>query len=173
MFGIRKVYFILKKTIMTLKFKSLFILFILTFSLFQTTCDAQSIESYKQISADKTLENAVKNENNYNGYTNYWHDSYNNLYRYGNLFKMAVPNVEKTILQSKVDIAEDMGISGLAMQEGFVYNLISSKYVSLTEPSVEELESNLKKGNVLVFVDPGSALGRKVNARLSFVIPLF
>jgi len=151
---------------MTFKFNSLFSLFILTVSLFQASVDAQSIESYKYINADKPLENAVQNENNYNGYTNYWHDSYNNLYRYGNLFKMAVPDVEKTILQSKVDIAEDMGISGLAMQEGFINNLISSKYISLIEPSVVELESNLKKGNVLVFVDPGSALGRKVNAML-------
>ena len=151
---------------MIFKFKTLVSLLILTVSLFQTSVDAQSINGYKYISSDKPLENIVRNENNYNGYTNYWHDTYTNLYRYGNLFKMAVPDIEKTILQSKVDIAEDMGISGLVLQEGFINSLISSKYTSLNEPTVEELENSIKKGNVLAFVDPGSELGRKVNAML-------
>jgi len=153
-----------KQTIMKCIFKPLFGLII--FGLFLTTIGAQNIDNYKYINSNAPLENIVRNENNFNGYTNYWHDTYNNLYRYGNLYKMAVPDVEKTILQAKVDIAEDMGIPGLVLQEGFVNTLIASEYSALNEPSVKDLESQLKKSNVLVFVDPNSEVGKKVNAML-------
>lgn len=56
----------------------------------------------------------------FNGYTNYWHDTYLNEYRYANLFKMATADVEKTILQSKIDVAEQLGFPGLLMEEGFI-----------------------------------------------------
>ncbi len=127
----------------------------------------QDIDNYKYYDQNSPIENTVKNENNFNGYTNYWHNSYSNLYRYGNLFKMAVPNLEKTILQSKVDIADDFGIPGLVMQEGFLKYLLSNEHVTLNEPSQTDLEKALKGNkNILIYVNPDSDLGQKVNAKL-------
>jgi hypothetical protein len=62
----------------------------------------------------------IKSSTRFNGYTNYWHDDYKDVYRYGNLFKMAHPDVAKTIAQTKLNVADDIGLSGLDMQEGFL-----------------------------------------------------
>jgi len=152
---------------MTCKFNPFFNL-ILAFTLLQqTVISAQKIDDFKYPDQSNTIVNSVENENNFNGYTNYWHNSYNNLYRYGNLFKMSVPNVEKTILQSKVDIAEDFGIPGLVMQEGFINNLISNEYTTLNDPSIKDLEEMLhKNGNIIVYVNPDSDVGQKFNKKL-------
>ena len=115
---------------------------------------------------EQPIENAVKNEFQFNGYTNYWHDTYSEWYRYGNLYKMAIPDVEKTIMQSKVDLAEDMGIPGLIMQEGFLSGLLSGPYDLLDQPGTTQLESALSNGNVLVYVDPGSETGQTLMAKL-------
>jgi len=141
---------------------SLIILFV---SVFQTPVQAQNIDNYKYLGS-RASENIVHNENKFNGYTNYWHDTYSDLYRYGNLFKMAVPNIEKTILQSKVDIAEEIGIPGLVMQEGFINALLSTDYSSLNQPSIDDLEHLTNNGNILVYVDPDSKTGKKLNAFL-------
>jgi len=115
---------------------------------------------------ESPIENVVKNEFQFNGYTNYWHDTYSEWYRYGNLYKLAIPDVEKTIMQSKVDLAEDIGIPGLIMQEGFLSGLLSGPYNVLDQPDREQLENSLSKGNVLVYVDPGSATGNALLAKL-------
>jgi len=127
---------------------------------------AQNFDKYKIIETTPQGKTISKSSHQFNGYTNYWHDTYSNWYRYGNLFKMAVPDVEKTIQQSKIDIAEDLRIPGFTMQEGFMTELLSAKYTELNQPSVNELESKLKKGNVLVFVDPGSDVGKKLVEKL-------
>lgn len=151
---------------MTRKFNYLFYLVVVFIVLPQASTIAQTIDDYTFSDSKQSLENTVQNENNFNGYTNYWHNTYSNVYRYGNLFKMAVPNIEKTILQSKVDIAEDFGIPGLVMQEGFLNSLLSKAYTSLEEPSKKELKDALKKGNIILYVDPSSALGKQVNAKV-------
>ena len=134
----------------------------------QTVVIAQHLEDFKFNDNNTQSKSIVKNENIFNGYTNYWHNSYTDLYRYGNLFKMAVPNIEKTILQSKIDIAEDLGIPGLLMQEGFINNLISNPYSTLSFPTIEELEKKLEhKENILAYVDSNSELGKKINIILS------
>ncbi len=109
----------------------------------------------------------VKSEFLFNGYTNYWHDDYTNWFRYGNLFKIATGNVEKNILQSKVDVAEDMGLPGLLMQESFVDNLFSSAYKVLKQPDKTDLENSASNGNVLVFIDPKTDLGKELIAEYS------
>ena len=80
---------------------------------------------------------------------------------------MAIPDVGKNILQSKVDIAEDLGMPGLLMQEGFITNLISSSYKVLDQPDKTTLEQSLRSGNVLVFVDPQSSPGKELRAQIS------
>lgn len=128
---------------------------------------AQNIDNFNYTDQKGTLENIVENKNNFNGYTNYWHNNYNKLYRYGNLFKIEVPNLEKTILQSKVDIAEDFGIPGLVMQEGFIKQLLSTDYTTLNEPTQKDLNEAVKSSeNILIYVDSNSELGKKINAKL-------
>ena len=152
---------------MNIKLKHLIISLLLSLVLFQNSIKAQKIGDFEFTDSKSPPDSIVQNNNNFNGYTNYWHDTYTNLYRYGNLFKMAVPNIEKTILQSKVDIAEDLGIPGLVMQEGFISNLISSEYTVLNFPTLEELENNLGMNeNILVYVDSNSDLGKKAIAKL-------
>ena len=73
---------------------------------------AQNLDDYKYNGSFKPDENAVITSFQFNGYTNYWHDIYQDWIRYGNLFKIAVPNVDYTIAQSKVDIADDMKMPG-------------------------------------------------------------
>ncbi len=108
--------------------------------------------------------NVVKSEVQFNGFTNYWHNTYTNWSSYGNLFKMATLDVGKTILQNKIDVAEDMGISGLIMQEGFINDLISSPYKVLYQPERDALQKLVKTGNVLIYLDPESLLGKELTA---------
>ncbi|MBW1903021.1 MAG: hypothetical protein JRJ20_15545, partial [Deltaproteobacteria bacterium] len=109
---------------------------------------AQELEEFKFHGMDLApMNNVVRNESQFNGFTNYWHDTYTHWYSYGNLFKMAIPDVEKNILQSKVDIAEDLGMPGLLMQEGFITNLVSSSYTVLEQPDKTTLEQSLRSGN--------------------------
>jgi hypothetical protein len=133
-----------------------------------------SCSVHGQRTADYTLipdrsspaDHVVTSDFHFNGYTNYWHDTYHEWYRYGNLFKMAVPQVEKTILQNKVDLAADMGVPGLLMQEGFMHIFLSSSPAILDRPTAGQLEAALKEGNVLVFADPGSAVGKMLTSKL-------
>ena len=128
---------------------------------------AQQLSDMKYILSD-TYSSATGIETGYqfNGYTNYWHDTYTNWYRYGNLFKMATPDVEKTIKQSKVDIAEDMGVAGLIMQEGFVKGLLTENYKEMNTNNIDELETALGQDNVLIFIDPGSEIGELIMRKL-------
>jgi len=141
--------------------------FIIVFSSLCYCVSGQKTDDYNFSNNQGTLlDNAVRSEVQFNGYTNHWQDTYHEWYRYGNLFKMALPQVEKTILQSKVDIAGDMGIPGLLMQEGFMNALLSGSHETLVEPDWDRLESTLSNGDVLVFLDPGSEAGEKVMSAL-------
>jgi len=143
-------------------------LILLLLGLSSKVLNAQELEEFKYHGEDKTPRiNIVRNEFQFNGFTNYWHDIYRNWYSYGSLFKMAIPDVEKNILQSKVDIAEDMGIPGLLMQEGFITELISGPYKELEQPDRASLEQSLSLGNVLVYTDPRSTLGKELADHIS------
>jgi len=124
--------------------------------------DAFNYETKKSQRLDKPVQNHIQ----FNGYTNYWHDTYRNWYHYGNLFKMSIADVEKNILQSKVDVAEDMQVPGLLMQEGFMQGLLMEQFTELEEPDQSDLENSISKGNVLVYTDPNLALGKKLNEKL-------
>ena len=73
---------------------------LLIFGLSSVILKAQELDEFKFHGVDFTpLNNVVRNEFQFNGFTNYWHDTYTHWYGYGNLFKMAIPDVEKNILQ--------------------------------------------------------------------------
>jgi hypothetical protein len=123
---------------------------------------AQNLEEYTYNDMFHPVENAVYTDFQFNGYTNYWHDTYAKWIRYGNLFKMAVPDVENTIAQCKVDIAEDIGIPGLSLQEGFLNGLLNEQFILMDQPTLQELTESILKGNVLISIDPGTEVGKKL-----------
>ncbi len=126
------------------------------------TVSAQQLEDYKYNGLLHIYENTVRSEIQFNGYTNHWWNDYKEWYRYGNLYKISIPDVEKMIAQSKVDIAEDMKVPGLWMQEGFLMDWLASPGKVLDNPSLNELVTAAAVGNILVLTDPGSETGKKL-----------
>mgnify|MGYP001598083394 FL=1 len=136
-----------------------FVFFLLCF-LSSRNGNAQTLTDFRYNGSVHPLENSVYNKQQFNGYTTYWHDDYRQSWRYGNLFKMSAPDPELTIMQSKRDVAEEMKVPGLQMQEGFMNGLLSENHKIMDDPSPTELESAVNSVNVLVFTDPSSATGK-------------
>jgi len=141
---------------------SILSLFVVFHFLFAGSVSAQRFSDYSFNCTFNPLRNAILTSVQFNGYTNYWHNDYREWIRYGNLFKMSIPNVKNNIAQSKVDIAEELQVPGLLVQEGFINGLLSAEYKTIEAPSVKELEESITSGNVLVFTDPGSEAGKKL-----------
>lgn len=107
--------------------------------------------------ADKEDEQLIASEFTFNGYTNHWQNVYQQQYRYGNLYRINLPDLEKTIAQSKRDIADKLGIPGLNMQEGFFNGLASTSFSVLVNPSEKEIKAALKESDkILVMADDDS-----------------
>ncbi|MDR2041611.1 MAG: hypothetical protein LBP98_04755 [Tannerella sp.] len=129
-----------------------------------TTASGQRLSGFRTEPADEDLP-LIKRNIQFNGYTNYWHDTYSEWYRYGHLFKAAVPDLRSTVLQSKIDVAEDLGLPGLLMQEGFLSRLLATPCRTLDHPGEEALERALESGHVLVVTSPETALGRQLEEK--------
>lgn len=119
------------------------------------------LDSFK--AADEAKTGAASSEYTFNGYTNHWQSVYQNQYRYGNLYRINVADVEKTILQSKRDLAEKMGIPGLQVQEGFFAGIMESDPAVLVNPSEKDIKEALKSNkSVLVYAAKSSEAGEKL-----------
>ncbi len=123
------------------------------------------LDAFKYNDSFQPLKNTVQNEFLFNGYTTYWHHTYQEWSRYGNLFKIVTPdvvspNIEYAVAQSKLDIADDMGVQGFFMQEGFLNGLMTEPFISLEDPSIQQLEKALGDSNVLAFINPDSEVGK-------------
>jgi len=105
---------------------------------------------------------AITTPGKFNGYTNYWHSIYWEWQQYGNLFQLSLPDTARTIAQSKVDTAEELGIPGLEMQEGFLAALLAGPVEELVNPAPEEVEKKLAESDLIVYVEPTAELGRKL-----------
>lgn len=88
---------------------------IFIFGLINSSIFAHGLDDYKYNNTFHPSENTVSNTIQFNGYTNQWQDIYREWYHYGNLFKISTPNVEYTIAQSKVDIAEELQLAGFIL----------------------------------------------------------
>jgi hypothetical protein len=104
--------------------------------------------------AQTNTKHIVRSATQFNGYTNYWHDDYKNAYRYGSLFKLAQLDVEKTIAQSKVNVAEDLHLSGLDMEEGFMDYLLQHDFEIASHLSVADIRQRSAHNNLLVMLTP-------------------
>jgi hypothetical protein len=127
---------------------------------------SQNLDEYKFTGSLHPDENAMTSEFQFNGYTNYWHDIYREWNRFGNLFKIASPNVALTIAQSKVDLAGDMMVPGLSVQEGFLNGLLGEPYAILDQTNMQKLGESLIRSSVLVLTDPDTETGKKLMAKL-------
>lgn len=156
----------LKSIIMRSFSKSCSILIVCALLLIGETVLAQNLDEYKFNGSSRLDENLMRSDFQFNGYTNYWHDIYRDWTRYGNLFKMATPKIGYTIAQSKIDIAEDLKIPGLSVQEGFLNGLLSEKFELLDQPTFHQLTDAVLKSNVLVLIDPDTELGKKLADKL-------
>ncbi|MDD4426326.1 MAG: hypothetical protein PHS40_10405, partial [Mariniphaga sp.] len=119
----------------------------------------------REETSGESRQSSIVNNLSFNGYTTHWNNYYTEWHRYGNLFKTAIPEIRSTILQSKIDVAEDMGMPGLLIQEGFYTQLTSNNYSTLDNPSMQELENSSKNGNLLVITDSSTEVGQFLEAK--------
>ena len=62
------------------------VVFAILFTSISYDVPGQKMDDYRYDNGqEQPIENAVSNEVQFNGYTNYWHDTYSEWYRYGNL----------------------------------------------------------------------------------------
>jgi hypothetical protein len=101
----------------------------------------------------------------FSGYTNYWQTMAWSWHQHGNLFLIGQPDVGMAIDQNKADMAEEMGIPGLVLDEGFLDAWLRSDPAEFEDPTPETLDQALGRGDVLAWVKPSSPLGMKLLAK--------
>jgi hypothetical protein len=101
----------------------------------------------------------------FSGYTNYWQTTAWNWQQYGNLFLIGQPDVAATIAQNKADIAEELGIPGLALDEGFLSAWLESRPADLENPGDDALSKALDARDVVVWAKTSSPLGKRLLAK--------
>ncbi|MBO4558023.1 MAG: hypothetical protein J5693_05405 [Bacteroidales bacterium] len=114
-------------------------------------CSSDNVNTYPQDSIS------------WSGYTNWWNSLYTRQWRTGNLSKINVPDAAKVLEQRRLDLALELGLPGLQMQEGFLAGLLGEEYETLDNPSEKEMNSALRKAKaLLVFSGRESELGAKL-----------
>ncbi len=121
--------------------------------------------SFVRSSGPAPAASGVVSNGRFSGYTNYWQSAAWSWSQHGNLFLISRPDVARAIAQNKADIAEELGIPGLVLDEGFLDAWIRSDAAELEEPAAEALEKALSRRDILVWVKPTSPLGAQLLAK--------
>ena len=100
----------------------------------------------------------VEYQGRFSGYTNYWQTIAWRWEQYGSLFLIGQPDVRQAIDQNKADIAEELGLPGLVLDEGFLQARLDTRPTELEDPDVKTLGEALGKSDVLIWVKPGTDL---------------
>jgi hypothetical protein len=129
-------------------------------------CAAESLDRFKPVLAPGQDLAAIETPGRFSGYTNYWHTISWSWSQYGNLFLISRPDLAGAIAQNKLDIAEELGLAGLVLAEGFLSGLLERRVGAHRDPDVATLEKILDREDALVWVRKGSALGRKLLERM-------
>lgn len=103
-----------------------------------------SFSGFKLSDSDSAIVSAV---DAFNGYTNHWQNEYWKDYRFGGIFKYSTPDLDKAYRWRLIELASDLGMPGLQMQEGFINGILSSD-----NPEI-------------VYADIDSDLGRSLSAK--------
>jgi hypothetical protein len=102
----------------------------------------------------------------FNGYTNYWHDVFWIWTRYANFTIISQPDIARTIAQARIDTAEELGLPGLFLAEGFLDALLATSVREMVDPEPGAVEKALDREDVFVWANPDSGLGRTLLGRL-------
>ncbi len=122
---------------------------------------AERLEDFKPMPGFSGGIRPVLAPGQFNGYTNFWHSIFWTWNQYGNLYQMSVPDVMRAFQQNKVDIAEELGLPGLWLSEGFLDGLLSAPFEELDGPTLAGIEKALSesKQNLLIFTTLSSGAG--------------
>ena len=122
----------------------------------------QILGGYRYYGKSYPHDNVVTDSFQFNGYTNFWYDVNHDWVLYGNLFKIAFDDIDYTIAQTRRDIADDMGIPVLYLQEGYMNSLLASDFEIMYQPSLSDIEKKASKNNILLLADPSTETGKKL-----------
>jgi hypothetical protein len=114
------------------------------------------------VPADATGAPPVEYPGRFSGYTNYWQTTAWSWRQHGNLFLIGQPDVAQAVAQNKADIAEELGLPGLVLDEGFLDAWLRSRPVGLEDPGDGGLERALEQKDVIAWAKPSSPLGAKL-----------
>jgi hypothetical protein len=128
---------------------------------------AESLDRFKPAGPAGPPAPPVRTSGSFSGYTNYWHGVHWTWSQYGNLFLVSQPDIPRTIAQGKADIAEELGIPGLILDEGFIDSYLLGPVREYEDPDPAALERGLDREDALVWTGPDSPLGRALLARLA------
>ncbi|MCK7524077.1 MAG: hypothetical protein MZV64_43840 [Ignavibacteriales bacterium] len=98
----------------------------------------------------------------FSGYTNYWQTTAWSWRQHGSLFLVGQPDVGRAVAQNKADMAEELGLPGLVLDEGFLDAWLGSKAPELEDPDAGTLCAALDRGDVLAWIEPGTAASARI-----------
>jgi len=127
------------------------------------------LDRFKAAAPAATEQGLIRTPGRFSGYTNYWHDIAWNRFQSGNLFQMSMPDVEASLAQAKRDVAEELGLAGLDMEEGFLAAYAAQPVRKLEEPGLAALDSALGASAEALFVS--AAAGSEAGRRLAAMAP--
>ena len=107
---------------------------------------------------------ALVRDGSFSGYTNYWQNLGWRWVSRGNLFVLGQPDIGRAIAQNKADMAEELGLPGLVVDEGFLDAWLDEPPAELEDPDAAALTRALDRGSVLAWIKPSSPLGARILA---------
>ncbi len=135
---------------------------------------ASRLDRFKPVAAQAMPASPmIRTRGSFSGYTNYWHDIAWVWHQYGNLFQMSVPDPAAAAAQAKRDTAEELGLPGLDMEEGFLAEFLAGPVERLDHPDLAALESALAGSDrpLIVAAPFSSEAGRRLAAMAPPISP--
>lgn len=135
-------------------------------------CNGGPLAGFKADAPSGAPEPVAESRLDYNGYTNHWQSVYRTHYKYGNLYRVNLPDLAKGVAQSKRDLAAALGLPGLQVQEGFFAGLSAAPYKVLDNPDEAALKEALRTdGAVLAFVEDTAPLAAALQEKNPNALP--
>jgi hypothetical protein len=132
----------------------------------ETAAQADRLAGFVRASGPSPADAPIVRNGRFSGYTNYWQTNAWTWRQHGNLFLIGQPDVGRAIAQNKADIAEELGLPGLLLDEGFLDAWLEASAAELEDPGDEDMARALDRGDVLVWARPSSSLGARLLAKV-------
>ena len=127
-------------------------------------CGDSYVKSFK--TTGQTTLDPAETPIDWSGYTNWWNSMYARQVRSGNLSKVNMLDATKMLEQRRRDMAEELGLPTLQMQEGFMDGLLREPFTVAENPDARALKAAFRQsGSVLAFIDKDSELGEALAAK--------